>query len=83
MPAVGNFQDGRIIRTREQVEELVEAIQAEVDDPRITEGVDDLKVYLIELRHTLDTGRVMDYWTEAGYWLVNESGTLGRDYGVE
>jgi len=72
----------KIIRTKKQIGALIDALEKELKDPRIVHGREESQEWIVDLRHALETGEVRDPWNEAGYWLVNEQGWLGKDYGV-
>lgn len=80
-----------IIRTNEQIEQLITAIKAANEElPEYNyfgasnqEEKEDMSIWVYQLKTALETGEVMDAWSEAGYWLTNENGTLGKDFGVE
>lgn len=81
----------QIIRSKEQIEKLANAIEKEAEAlPPINlfgESTEESKQESLqwakELRTAAEIGVVTDEWSEAGYWLTNEKGTLGRDYGIE
>jgi len=81
----------KIIRTKEQIAALAAKIEAEADalpshdlfGESNAESLSEMREWVDDLRWCLETGKVRDVWNEAGYWLINEQGTLGKDYGVE
>jgi hypothetical protein len=80
-----------IIRSNEKIEELIIAIKAAAEElPEYDyfggsnqEEREDMSIWIYQLKVALETGTVLDKWSEAGHWLVSESGTLGKDFGVE
>lgn len=77
------MMDAKIIRSEEQIRDLIVTLRAELDDPLIKYGREDTKEYIRELRYVLENGEPEDEWSEVGYWLCSKHGTLGKDYGIE
>lgn len=72
-----------IIRSRVEVEALLRGLTEEVDDPRIVFGKEEAREYIRVVEGVLAGNIPADDENDATYWLMNEKGTLGRDYGVE
>lgn len=72
-----------IIRSKEQMQALLEALQRELDDPNIIYGKEDSVQWIDELTTAIKHGTVVDEWSEIGYWLTRQESYFGSDYGVE
>ena len=73
----------KIIRSKEQMERLLEALQKETSDPSIIYGKEDNVRWASELLAAIEHGIVMDEWSEIGYWLTRQDSYFGSDYGIE
>ena len=76
-------QPQQIIRTQQQIEDLIRRLKEELEGEWLNdESRTEARSWLVELGAGLQ-GKILDPWSEAGYWLWNEKGILGKDYGVE